>query len=499
MNRQIEYIGAKIKNISNDIFQEAGAQLQKKTDVSWSTTENLFERIGEFVISKNDLLTLVAFLNHKLIKSSGSLERSMHFINSTRLAILDLLEQELRNSKISLDNYFAVMKTIEEIYQLITKELINIYDDEMSFMRMTLDESIEDLNMTLKELAELESVLNEATIFAITDQEDRILYANDNFCQLYKYSRDELLGQKHDIYSSNYHPPSFFNDIWETIQGGEVWRGEILNQAKDGTKYWLDTTIIPFVNTNGERYKHISIQYDITEKRNTEDTLRKTEKLAIIGELAAGIAHEVRNPLTTIRGFVQLLNESQIDSYYVETILDEIDRINFIVNEFMVFAKPHQLQFSICNLNEILTSVVKFLEPEATLKNVVIHFETSHERMLISGEKNQLKQVFLNLIKNSIEAMPTGGTISISLKKSTEKIAVIVKDEGIGMDLDQIKKLGEPFFTTKKNGNGLGLMVSYKIIQNHKGKIQVQSRLNEGTTFIVIFESPKNKKQSNTK
>lgn len=87
----------------------------------------------------------------------------------------------------------------------------------------------------------------------------------------------------------------------------------------------------------------------------------------------------------------------------------------------------------------------------------------------------------------------------LSFKKSTEKIAVIVKDEGIGMDLDQIKKLGEPFFTTKKNGNGLGLMVSYKIIQNHKGKIQVQSRLNEGTTFIVIFESPKNKKQSNTK
>ncbi|GIN62221.1 hypothetical protein J27TS8_22140 [Robertmurraya siralis] len=125
----------------------------------------------------------------------------------------------------------------------------------------------------------------------------------------------------------------------------------------------------------------------------------------------------------------------------METILVEMDRINFIVNEFMVFAKPHQLQFSSCNLNEILTSVVKFLEPEATLKNVAINFETSHESMHISGEKKQLKQVFLNLIKNSIEAIPTGGTIYIFFKKSTEKIAFIVKDEGIGMDLDQIKKL----------------------------------------------------------
>ncbi|WP_019156315.1 ATP-binding protein [Robertmurraya massiliosenegalensis] len=502
MNRQIEYIGAKIKNSSSEIFQRPEIQMWKsscsldESSISWSTAEMIIRQLGELVISqkdqhKNDFLALVDFFGHTLIKSSGSLDQSIQFMNLIRLTILDLLEQELRNSNITINSYFDVTKIIEDLHQQILNSLIHIYNEEMSFMRLELNESKENLKMTLRELAELESVLNEVTLFAITDREDRILYANDKFCQLYQYTKEELLGKKHEIYSSNHHPTSFFNDIWATIQNGEIWRGEILNQAKDGTKHWLDTTIIPFVDANGERYKHISIQYDITEKRNTEETLRKTEKLAMIGELAAGIAHEIRNPLTTIRGFVQLLNENGIDSYFADTILDEIDRINFIVNEFMVFAKPHQIHFSECNLHQILSSVIKFLEPEANLKNVHIENHFAEEELCIPGERNQLKQVFLNLIKNSIEAMPNGGTICTSIVKTEDEISVIIIDQGIGMKLEQIKKLGEPFFTTKQNGNGLGLMVSYKIIQNHKGRIQVDSQLNEGTTFKITFETPR--------
>ncbi|MET3698634.1 PAS domain S-box-containing protein [Bacillus oleivorans] len=504
MNNQIEYIGRKIKELSGDKFQRIKTPIGEENfynplfnevDFPNISEENLFIHIGEFLISqdvkhKNNLISFVEVLGHKLIKSKAALDQSINFVYLTRCSIMDVLELEIHEKRISIDSFFEVIKIIEYLYQLISKTLLNIYNEELSFIKHALDESKEDLKMTLRELADLERVLNEATIFAITGREDNILYANDNFCNLYKYTREELVGRKHDIYSSNFHPPSFFNEIWETIQGGEVWKGDILNQAKDGTKYWLDTTIIPFVDSNGERYKHISIQYDITEKRNAEEALRKTEKLAMIGELAAGIAHEIRNPLTTIRGFVQLLKNDGLDPHYANTFLDEIDRINFIVSEFMVFARPHQIYFSDCNIKSILTSVINFLEPEAILKNVYIEYKFPIEEIVISGEKNQLKQVFLNLLKNSIEAMPNGGKIYILIERTAQDISITIKDEGIGMETDQVKKLGEPFFTTKQDGNGLGLMVSYKIIQNHKGTIQVNSQLNQGTTFIISFRSP---------
>ncbi|MBU8919346.1 PAS domain-containing protein [Bacillus sp. FJAT-29953] len=509
MSKHYEYIGTKIKELSGDISQRADSPfgqdkffnpIFEELDFLRQSAENLFIHIGEFLISqteehKMNLVKFVEVFGLQLIKSKASLDQSIHYVYLTRYSIIDLLELEVLHERISIKNYFDVIKIIEYLFQLMSKTLLNIYSVEMSDIKIALDESKEDLKMTLREYTDLERALNEATIFAISDHEDKILYANDKFCNLYQYTIEELIGKTHDIYSSHFHPPAFFDEIWETIESGNVWKGEILNQAKDGTKYWLDTTIIPFVDSNGERYKHISIQYDITEKRNSEETLRNTEKLSMIGELAAGIAHEIRNPLTTIRGFVQLMNQNGKEPYYyTDTILDEIDRINYIVSELMIFAKPHQVQYNECNIKSILTSVIKFLEPEANLKNVEIEYELPIEEVIISGERNQLKQVFLNLLKNSIEAMPSGGKIYILLERTTQNIIITIKDEGIGMETEQIKKLGEPFFTTKQEGNGLGLMVSYKIIQNHKGSIHVNSNLNQGTTFTISFESPQKNK-----
>lgn len=501
MDKQIEYIAAKIKRLNNEIMQAVceekwfDSRCCEALDIPEEALEHLFHHIGDFLVHQDDIRTheLIRFVGgfgRKLIHSKIPLDQLIDFVYLTRFSILNLVEQELQTEELSIQSYHKLIKAVESVYQTITKKVLEMYNEEMSFIKHALEESNENLKMTLRELADLERALNEATIFAITDHEDKLLYANDNFCSTYKYSREELLGKKHDMFSSNFHPSSFFRHVWDTIESGEVWKGEILNQAKDGTKYWLDTTIIPFVDGNGKRYKHISIQYDITEKRNTEETLRKTEKLGMIGELAAGIAHEIRNPLTTIRGFVQLMNEKEIASQYGDTILDEIDRINFIVSEFMIFAKPHQIQFTDCHLTSILRSVIKFLEPEALLRNVNIEYDFPREEVCISGEKNQLKQVFLNLIKNSIEAMPSGGKIAIVVEKTDERISITIQDEGVGMKSEQVKKLGEPFFTTKEKGNGLGLMVSYKIIQNHNGMIHVSSELNEGTTFHISFENP---------
>lgn len=504
MSDQIEYIGRKIKELSGVLLKQLindkniYSILLNRMDSLRHSKENLFIFIGDFLINqneinKNNLITFSDLLGVNLMNSNATLEESINFVYLTRKSIMDLLEREARENRISISDLFDTIKVIEYLYQLISKTLMNYYNEELSFTKFALDESKQNLQMTLKELADLDRVLNEATIFAFTDREDRISYVNDNFCNLYKYTREELIGKRHDLFDTGYHPPSFFREIWNIIEAGEVWKGEILNQAKDGTKYWLDTTIVPFMDANGKRYRHVSIQYDITEKKKTEDTLRKTEQLSMIGELAAGIAHEIRNPLTTIRGFMQLLSEDEIGNKYATTILDEIERINFIVSEFMVFAKPHTIYYSDCDIKSILKSVIKFLDPEALLKNVTIEYQIPEEEVIISGEKNQLKQVFLNLIKNAIEAMPEGGKIQIFIEKTFQNIHVTIKDSGVGMTEEQVKKLGEPFFTTKPTGNGLGLMVSLKIIQNHKGTINVISEPNQGTTFILSFENLSNR------
>ncbi|MEH7444234.1 ATP-binding protein [Bacillus sp. JJ1122] len=503
MNGQIKVIGGKIKELGGHFTaQIVDNRMDQKEQYTYLLSQlgslqysekSLYFLLGEFLITssdkdKNTLLTFADVFGVKSVNSMVPLDQAINFIYRTRGTIMNLLESEFMGKRISAETLFDVIKILEPLYQLISRTLFTHYNEALSFTKFALNESNQDLQITHRELADLKRALNEATIFSISDKEDRITYVNDKFCNIYQYTEEELIGKKHTIFCSGFHPPAFFKKLLETIGRGEVWKGEIVNQAKDGSQYWLDTTIIPFLDSNGERYQHISIQYDITEKKKTEESLRKAEKLAMIGELAAGIAHEIRNPLTSIRGFVQLLNESSAGQNYTDIIIEEIERINLIVSEFMVFAKPHQVYFSECDLTAILSGVIKFLAPEAILKNVLMEFEFPKEEVKILGEKSQLKQVFLNLIKNSIEAMPNGGKIHITLEKSYDNILITIKDNGVGMDEEQAKKLGEPFFTTKQDGNGLGLMVSYKIIQNHNGTIEVSSQKNIGTSFTISFD-----------
>jgi PAS domain S-box-containing protein len=493
MIEQCKQIGIMIQELDGSaVWPQKGEN--QATHKQLEIIENLFKYLGELFINRseeneNKLTSFVDEIGHKLITSRVPLKESINLIYLSRCSIMEMLEKEFRAERLTTDTFFESLKTIEYLYQLISKTLVNCYNEELFFTKYALDESNKDLTITLRELTDLQQALDEATIFSITDQNDRITYANDRFCHLYQYSREELIGKKHDLFFSDFHPSSFFEEILETLRNGTVWNGEILNKAKDGRRIWLDTTFVPFVDANGEHYQHMAIQYDITERKNTEETLQKTEKLSMIGELAAGIAHEIRNPLTTIRGFVQLMGENGNVEPYRNTILEEIDRINFIVNEFMVFAKPHTVYYSHCDISDILKSVINLLAPEALLKNVIIVHDIPSEGIFLNGEKNQLKQVFINLIKNSIDAMPAGGKIRVSLDRDELHILIKIKDDGVGMEEEQIKRLGEPFFSTKHDGNGLGLMVSYKIIHNHQGTINVKSQPNGGTTFNIRFKT----------
>src|SRR5688572_21305483 len=158
-----------------------------------------------------------------------------------------------------------------------------------------------------RQLTDFKRALDHAAIVAITDVQGRITYANDKFCEISGYPRDELLGQDHRIINSGYHSKEFMKHLWRTIANGRVWQGEIRNRAKDGHPYWVDTTIVPFLDDRGKPYQYIAIRADITARKAAEETLVQQASLAQVGQMAAVVAHEVRNPLAGIKGAIQIL------------------------------------------------------------------------------------------------------------------------------------------------------------------------------------------------
>jgi two-component system, sporulation sensor kinase E len=228
---------------------------------------------------------------------------------------------------------------------------------------------------------------------------------------------------------------------------------------------------------------------DVTSLRQTEERLRRAEKLSVVGELSASVAHEIRNPLTSLKGFVQLLQmEDSIHQNYYQIMLDELNRINHIVGELLLLAKPQVLQFTKADLQKLLNDVISLLNTEASLYNVQIDSIFSENNLFIECEPNQLKQLFINLIKNSIEATTTGGTVSINLDQlDNDRVLITVKDNGCGISKERLDKIGEPFYSSKEKGTGLGLTVSFKIVQSHKGTISFDSEINQGTTVNLIL------------
>lgn len=217
---------------------------------------------------------------------------------------------------------------------------------------------------------------------------------------------------------------------------------------------------------------------------------KQTEKLALVGELAAGIAHEIRNPLTSIKGFIQLASQKKgkdIPPLYIETILEELDRIDQIVGEMVVLAKPAPEIKRKVHLDKVLQETVNLMIPQALIHEIELTLEIEPGLPYVIGVSNQLKQVFINLIKNAIEAMEHGGTVMIKASRRSGNIVITIADTGRGMSQETLRKVGTPFFSTKDMGTGLGLVITFRLIQNHKGKVCIRSEVGVGTKFKIIF------------
>ncbi len=267
-------------------------------------------------------------------------------------------------------------------------------------------------------------------------------------------------------------------------------RSRIVHQfrglRKDGSV--ISVEVIQNTMTYKGKPAVIGMLLDTTDRRHAEEMVRKSEMLSVIGQLAAGVAHEIRNPLTSLKGFVQLLDSHVTDKReYLSIMLSELNRIEYIIREFLVLAKPQDVVYQKRDVRPMLEHIIALGETHAILHSVEIQLAIAEADLPpVNCEENQLKQVFLNLLKNAIEAMPQGGQVRVEvLCEQDETIVVRIVDQGCGIPEEKISKLGEPFFTTKETGTGLGLMVSYKIIHNHGGTITVKSREQQGTTFEI--------------
>ncbi len=259
-------------------------------------------------------------------------------------------------------------------------------------------------------------------------------------------------------------------------------------RQKSGEYIWMEMTTKAITHPNRPDMLIIGVARDLTERKRAEQLMIESEKLSVAGQLAAGIAHEIRNPLTSLKGFIQLLQSGATEKHiYYKIMLSELERIQLIISELLLLAKPQISQMRRIELRSILQYVQTLIESLAHMYNVHVISHFPNESIWIYGDENQLKQVFVNLMKNAIESMADGGELFLDVMLAETNVIIRILDQGCGMPEEVMRKIGQPFFTTKENGTGLGLLVSYDMIENHKGTIEVESIVGVGTTFTITL------------
>jgi PAS domain S-box-containing protein len=327
----------------------------------------------------------------------------------------------------------------------------------------------------------------------ITDSRGRMIYVNPAFARATGYTNEELIGQNPSIIASGKHQREFWKRVWDTIMAGRVWHGEIENRRKNGDPLFTYLLISPIIDPDGKVVGFLGAHRDITKQKELEQQLMHSQKMESIGTLAAGIAHEVGNPLASISSVVQVLLRTLNDDFArdkLSLVQTQVHRITKIIRDLVDFSRPSNYQVQPTDVVRTLQDAVEIVRMSKKAKEHRFLTDVTGEIPLLALVPDQMAQVFINILLNAVDAMEgKPGEVKIRISRDRRYVRVEVRDSGCGIAEENMSKVFEPFFTTKQvgQGTGLGLWVSYGIVKSFRGDITVESEPGTGTVFTVIL------------
>lgn len=337
----------------------------------------------------------------------------------------------------------------------------------------------------------------------ITDARGRIIYVNPAFEKASGYSKEDLIGKNPNIFGSGKQPKSFWKKMWDTISSGKVWVGEVENRRRNGEPFFTNLLISPIIDNEGKVVGFFGVHRDITGQKHLEKQLIHAQKMESIGMLAAGLAHEVGNPLTSISSLVQVIQRETKDEFTQDKlalIKSQITRISRIIRDLVDFSRRSSYEIQLTDINKNVHEAVEIVRVGKKAKEIVFEVSLEKQIPMLPLVPDQIEQVVINILINAVDAIHADlisrahlgdkkrpGKIVVKSALEDDDVAITITDNGKGIPEESLPKIFEPFFTTKKvgEGTGLGLWVSYGIIKSFQGIIKVDSVEGEGTTFTI--------------